>query len=33
MQGKKIDTNIKANIVADKISNPDLSTRDLAEHH
>lgn len=33
MQGKKIDTNIKANIVADKISNPDLSTRDLAEQH
>ena len=33
MQGKKIDKDIKANIVADKISNPDLSTRDLAEHH
>ena len=33
MQGKKIDTDIKANIVADKISNPDLSTRDLAEQH
>jgi hypothetical protein len=33
MQGKKIDTEIKANIVADKINNPDLSTRDLAEQH
>lgn len=32
-QGKKIDTDTKANIVADKISNPDLSTRDLAEQH
>lgn len=32
-RGKKIDTDIKANIVADKISNPDLSTRDLAEQH
>lgn len=32
-QGKKIDTDTKANIVADKINNPDLSTRDLAEQH
>ena len=33
MQGKKIDTEIKANIIADKINNPDLSTRDLADQH
>lgn len=33
MQGKKIDTEVKAKIISDKISNPDLSTRDLSEQH
>ena len=32
-QGKKLDIELRANIKADKISNPDLSTRDLAEQH
>lgn len=32
-QGKRIDTEVKANIIADKVNNPDLSTRDLAEQH
>ncbi len=33
MRGKRIDTEVKANIIADKVNNPDLSTRDLAEQH
>lgn len=32
-QWKKIDIKTKANILIDKINNPDLSTRDLAEQH